>query len=162
MTNPKIADKQRIDYIDLLRILAITAVASFHFLYSAIVNHKTPNLLPSPLFEFARYGYLGVELFFMISGYVIIETVQNSNFSNFLKKRFFRLYPMYWIAVILIFAISSLSIWKKSGPLNSNHRAHHLGNLPSNAGLLDSACFYLSNPLGSLGRRRHIPVLFNS
>jgi len=71
MTNPKIADKQRIDYIDLLRILAITAVASFHFLYSAIVNHKTPNLLPSPLFEFARYGYLGVKLFFMISGYVI-------------------------------------------------------------------------------------------
>ena len=107
---------KRVDYIDLLRIIAITFVAIFHFLYSAIVNNKTPSLSPSPLFETARYGYLGVELFFMISGYVVVATVQRSNLIYFLRKRFLRLYPMYWIALVLIFAISSLGIWKKAGP----------------------------------------------
>ena len=83
--------KKRIDYLDLLRVLAITGVIAFHFLFSAISRGRTPNVTFSPISEWARYGYLGVELFFMITGFVIVQSVANFNFSEFLKKRFVRL-----------------------------------------------------------------------
>jgi peptidoglycan/LPS O-acetylase OafA/YrhL len=109
--------KKRIDYIDLLRVIAITAVICFHFLFSAISRGRTPNLTASPFFELARYGYLGVELFFMITGFVIVQSVRDLTFRKFLSKRFLRLYPLYWISLICIFAISTFGIWGRPGPL---------------------------------------------
>jgi peptidoglycan/LPS O-acetylase OafA/YrhL len=45
---------------------------------------------------------MGVELFFIISGFVIFMTVQNmSKPKDFLKGRFWRLYPTYWAAVVV-------------------------------------------------------------
>lgn len=108
--------KVRIDYLDLLRVIAIVAVIAFHYLFSAIARGRTPNVEFSPMAEWARYGYLGVELFFMISGFVIVTSVSSLNFKQFLTKRFLRLYPMYWISLILIFAISTFGLWGRPGP----------------------------------------------
>ena len=49
--------------IDGLRALAVVAV---------IINHFNQDILPS--------GYLGVDIFFVISGYVITKSVMNQNF----------------------------------------------------------------------------------
>ena len=116
MRNLAPSQNKRIDYLDFLRVVAISSVISFHFLFSAISRGRTPQLTPSPFFEWARYGYLGVELFFMITGFVMVNSVQNLTVLQFLKKRFLRLYPMYWIALILIFAISTFGIWNRTGP----------------------------------------------
>ena len=63
--------------IDGLRAIAVLAV---------IINHINKGILPS--------GYLGVDIFFVISGYVITSSIylrQNNNFlefiSNFYSKR---------------------------------------------------------------------------
>jgi peptidoglycan/LPS O-acetylase OafA/YrhL len=63
----------------------------------------------------AQYGYLGVELFFMISGFVMMSSTKSISAGTFLKKRFLRLYPMYWMALILIFVVSQFGIWQKPG-----------------------------------------------
>jgi peptidoglycan/LPS O-acetylase OafA/YrhL len=68
----------------------------------------------------AQYGYLGVELFFMISGFVMMSSTKGISAGIFLKKRFLRLFPMYWIALILIFFVSQFGFWQKPGLIAEN------------------------------------------
>ena len=111
---------KRLDYIDLLRVIALGAVIAFHYLYSAIARGRTPNVSESPIMGWAQYGYLGVELFFMISGFVMLSSTKSISAGTFLKKRFLRLYPMYWSALILIFLVSQFGIWQKPGLIAEN------------------------------------------
>jgi peptidoglycan/LPS O-acetylase OafA/YrhL len=106
---------KRLDYIDLLRVIALGSVIAFHYLYSAIARGRTPNVSESPVMGWAQYGYLGVELFFMITGFVMIASTQNISATKFLSKRFFRLFPLYWLALILIFVISQFGLWNRPG-----------------------------------------------
>jgi peptidoglycan/LPS O-acetylase OafA/YrhL len=50
-----------------------------------------------------KYGYLGVELFFLISGYVILHSAQGKTLGQFFVSRVRRLYPAYWVACTLCF-----------------------------------------------------------
>lgn len=106
---------KRLDYIDLLRVIGLGSVIAFHYLYSAISRGRTPNVTESPVMDLAQYGYLGVELFFMITGFVMIASTQSISVGTFLRKRFLRLYPMYWLALILIFSTSQFGIWNRPG-----------------------------------------------
>jgi peptidoglycan/LPS O-acetylase OafA/YrhL len=46
-----------------------------------------------------RYGYLGVNLFFIISGFVILWSAQGRAPRAFVISRFARLYPAYWLCM---------------------------------------------------------------
>lgn len=48
-----------------------------------------------------RYGYLGVNLFFVISGFVILMTAYDRRIESFTASRVARLFPAYWVAVLL-------------------------------------------------------------
>jgi peptidoglycan/LPS O-acetylase OafA/YrhL len=51
---------------------------------------------------------MGVQLFFIISGFVILQTLEKqSRFSSFLLARFKRIFPSLWISLILIFLIGN-------------------------------------------------------
>jgi peptidoglycan/LPS O-acetylase OafA/YrhL len=55
------------------------------------------------------YGHYGVQLFFVISGFVIFMTLQKvKNVKEFAFKRFLRLFPTYWICLITTLIISYL------------------------------------------------------
>ncbi len=140
--------RKRLDYIDLLRVLAICGVISFHFLYSAIARGRTPNVSFSPISEWAKYGYLGVELFFMISGFVMAQSVRDLTFRQFISKRFLRLYPTYWLALLIIFAISSFGFWKKPGP-GAQELYFNLTMFPTALGSswLDAAHWFMARQL---------------
>jgi len=60
------------------------------------------------LSRFTVYGYLGVELFFLISGFVIFMSFDGRSIRSFVASRVARLYPAYWAAIILT---SALLIW---------------------------------------------------
>jgi peptidoglycan/LPS O-acetylase OafA/YrhL len=52
--------------------------------------------------HFLKYGFTGVDLFFMISGFVILMSLENiKSWKDFVFRRAIRLYPAYWVAVIL-------------------------------------------------------------
>lgn len=54
-------------------------------------------------------GMTGVDLFFLISGFVIFMTLRKTSSSNdFVISRFIRLYPTYWACVSFTFAINVL------------------------------------------------------
>ena len=139
---------KRLDYIDLLRVVGLGAVIAFHYLYSAISRGRTPNVNESPLMGWAQYGYLGVELFFMITGFVMLASTQSISVGTFLRKRFLRLYPMYWLALILIFSTTQLGFWNRPG-LKAEDFFHALTMFPEEFShqWLDPAHWFLARLL---------------
>lgn len=107
--------RSRLDYIDLLRVLALGYVISFHYLFSGISKGKIDSVSLSSFAPIAKYGYLGVELFFMISGFVILYST-NRSAGDFLRRRFLRLYPMFWMALILIYLVLLMPWWDRPAP----------------------------------------------
>ncbi len=96
----------RVNEIDLLRFLAALAVVIFHYAFRGFAADAM-SLMPYPLLApIAKYGYLGVELFFMISGFVILMTAANGNLTSFLVSRLVRLYPAFWACCTLTFILT--------------------------------------------------------
>ena len=90
---------KRIDLLDSFRGLAILGVLFTHLFYRW--NDATYPYLYANLFH---YGFKGVPFFFMISGFVICYTLENTlTFVDFWKKRFIRLFPSMFIASSLTF-----------------------------------------------------------
>lgn len=109
--------QQRVNEIDLLRFIAALSVVFFHYAFRGYAADGL-STLPYPLLApLAKYGYLGVELFFMISGFVILMTATNSNVKRFFISRTTRLYPAFWIACTLSFA---LTIWLGTPPFSAS------------------------------------------
>ncbi|MBF0505096.1 MAG: acyltransferase [Candidatus Omnitrophica bacterium] len=105
----------RLTELDAMRGLAALAVLLFHFtaayqyLYSIGRYGKNFTMHTLPPFTF-NYGNLGVHLFFMISGFVIFMTLNNTKKPlDFVVSRFSRLYPAYW-AVLFINLFLALKI----------------------------------------------------
>jgi peptidoglycan/LPS O-acetylase OafA/YrhL len=96
---------RRLTEIDSLRGMAALAVLSFHFTTRYEAIYRFSGYLPFH----APWGYLGVNLFFVISGFVIYMTLDRTDVgADFLVSRFSRLYPAYWAAIALTFCITSL------------------------------------------------------
>ena len=93
--------RKRIYHIDLLRFFAALYVLFFHYCYRGYFKDGLSTLQFASLEGFSKYGYLGVDLFFIISGFVILMSAQNSDIIKFIISRFSRLYPAYWVCLLL-------------------------------------------------------------
>lgn len=94
--------------IQILRGLAALWVVFHH----SLVHFSKMNLSFAPFEWLAFYGFVGVDVFFVISGLVMAKTTENLNpgFSStkkFLSKRFARIFLGYWP----ILMITCLIIW---------------------------------------------------
>lgn len=100
--------KNRLQSIDMLRGLAMLAVLAIHTPHNAPGGFRENVwFFPSVLMD---YGYLGVHLFVLLSGYCIhrraaLSKAQTGNWDlkwlQFWKRRFWRLYPPYAVAMVL-------------------------------------------------------------
>ena len=97
--------EKRISVLDGLRGVAITLVVLYHTFSCHKENIPWANTYHSfPIFKF---GFLGVQLFFLISGFVIYMSLEKSeSFKSFIYKRWLRLFPAMLIATIFIFIYS--------------------------------------------------------
>ena len=98
--------KIRYSELDAIRGIAAIFVVLYHYTvqYGAIFGF---TVAPFFRFEFGKYG---VELFFIVSGFVIFLTLnKTTNPYDFIVSRFSRLYPAYWAAVILTFTVATMA-----------------------------------------------------
>ncbi|MGH9970748.1 MAG: acyltransferase family protein [Pyrinomonadaceae bacterium] len=110
----------RLTSIDALRGIAALGVVLYHVLL------QTNNAVPANLFKWpvklvqflSSFGYIGVFLFFVISGFCIhlqwakeraARQSQQIKFGSFWKRRIRRLYPPYLIALALFLGLTALT-----------------------------------------------------
>jgi peptidoglycan/LPS O-acetylase OafA/YrhL len=97
LPTPAHALASRLDSLDGLRAIAIAGVMLFHYTVRWTTPTHTPSLYPfndALITVPAQYGWLGVQLFFIISGFVITLTLQRCNgMLEFAARRYSRLAP---------------------------------------------------------------------
>jgi peptidoglycan/LPS O-acetylase OafA/YrhL len=92
----------RIAALDYARFFAAMMVLAYHWTYSGISLGRVTSIeLIEPVAAVSRFGLLGVDLFFLISGYVIFYSAQGRTAGRFAAARVVRLYPLFWVCLIL-------------------------------------------------------------
>jgi peptidoglycan/LPS O-acetylase OafA/YrhL len=94
--------RPRLHELDLLRLIAASLVVAYHFTFFGPATGMSP-LSYHQIDPYARYGFLGVNLFFLISGFVILMTAERSTAWQFAVSRAVRLYPAYWVCCTATF-----------------------------------------------------------
>ncbi|MBM2620584.1 acyltransferase [Actinoplanes sp. LDG1-06] len=94
--------RPRLAAIDGLRLLAALAVLSYHYTVAwRIDGVRLPEYFLPTTVHVTIYGFLGVELFFLISGFVIGMSSWGRTLGQFFASRVSRLFPAYWAAVVI-------------------------------------------------------------
>jgi peptidoglycan/LPS O-acetylase OafA/YrhL len=70
------SDQSRVPGLDLLRLLAVAAVVFYHYGFWGPASNGVPQVALPYLASYAQYGFLGVPLFFTISGFVIAYSAE--------------------------------------------------------------------------------------
>jgi peptidoglycan/LPS O-acetylase OafA/YrhL len=83
--------------LDLLRFFAAFWVMNFHYLARFGVAEGL---------SWYRYGNLGVQLFFIISGFVIVQSLEGKTLKEFAKGRFIRLFPLFWFLCTVTYILT--------------------------------------------------------
>ncbi|WP_225099638.1 acyltransferase [Streptomyces sp. CoH27] len=98
--------RNRLLALDGLRLVAALMVCLYHYTgRGGTVSaswHGSPSHLFPALSKAAVYGNFGVELFFVISGFVICMSSWGRTLGDFFRSRVARLYPAYWVALVLV------------------------------------------------------------
>ncbi|QHS51851.1 acyltransferase [Edaphobacter sp. 12200R-103] len=86
---------RQIVFLDLIRFTAALLVLAFHVGFRSFP--KTPEGWHTVIGRYARLGWVGVPIFFVLSGFVIAYSAGKASPSEFVKSRLLRLYPAVWI-----------------------------------------------------------------
>lgn len=85
--------------LDGARFLAAFWVMNFHYLFG---NGENSQL------HWYRYGNLGVQVFFVISGFVIVQSMKGKTLREFATNRFLRLFPLFWVLCTVTYVLTIL------------------------------------------------------
>lgn len=141
------SQKQRFLLIDGLRGLAALAVMFYH-LYGGFLHVSPTGLterVPWIVDFILSHGYLGVQVFFVISGFVMAHSLRRypldlRNFGVFALRRSIRLDPPYWLAIWGLLLVNIVG--------NAFFQGREVA-IPTPLGVLANM-FYLDNIVGSV------------
>ncbi len=131
--------KRYLPSLDYLRAIAAINVCFLHFV-------ERPHFLSksNPLTLLFSHGYLGVPIFFILSGFVLPYSMRNNQYSidqffTFLKKRIIRIDPPYLVCLLLVLLLNYLTTVTPGyvGPgytFDTLRILYHVGYLPALVG----------------------------
>lgn len=95
--------------LDFIRIGAALSVALYHLAFWYCLP-PVPGSLASlfPPQTMFRWGWVGVEIFFVLSGFVIAFSAEDKTAGQFLTSRALRLYPAVWICATITLIVARL------------------------------------------------------
>jgi peptidoglycan/LPS O-acetylase OafA/YrhL len=133
--------ERRMLFPDGLRGIAAMLVILPHAV-GLLAYWSAPSAFTRMIIQAAPFGSCGVQIFFVLSGFVIAYTLRNAKFSpryvgNFILRRSIRLDPPYWTAIVIYLGFITLR--------------HHMGHEPllyPSAAKLLAHLFYAQDVLG--------------
>ncbi|RPK33118.1 acyltransferase [Streptomyces sp. ADI93-02] len=131
----------RLAAVDGLRLIAAVMVAAYHFLGTPTPHFwgKTElrDIAPT-LHQISGYGWLGVEFFFIISGFVICMSCWGRTPAQFAVSRVSRLFPAYWVTILLVVVvvlIAQAAHWPAAATIDPRTVLGNLTMVPGPLGL---------------------------
>jgi peptidoglycan/LPS O-acetylase OafA/YrhL len=99
--------QERVPALDGLRGLAILLVMMIHF---AQANPRSFHWVNHVFDTFLRIGWIGVDLFFVLSGFLITGILCDARarphyFRNFYMRRTLRIFPLYYASLVLLLVV---------------------------------------------------------
>ena len=93
--------------LDGIRAIAVWMVLSLHVLYPDEASGRALGGLPRPIMVILGHGWLGVDLFFVLSGFLITGVLLDTKdtphyFRNFYFRRALRIIPLYFVCIALM------------------------------------------------------------
>jgi peptidoglycan/LPS O-acetylase OafA/YrhL len=137
--------KAQSEYLDLLRGLAAQMV---------LIQHALGLCFPDRGFEEYGLGGLGVQMFFLLSGFLITQSIASRaqkgtyTLTEFMVSRFARIYTPYFPAILLV---ALLDWFSSQSPDYAYHADYNVGTAIANLAMLQDF------PLFQILRRLHIP-----
>lgn len=103
--------------IDGFRGIAALGVVLFHYSFDIL-----PSTTPSPLKPLFQYGVYGVEVFFVLSGFVIPYSMVRggygwSSIGPFMLKRYLRIAPLAYFSALLMILYHAAALWVLGRPV---------------------------------------------
>jgi peptidoglycan/LPS O-acetylase OafA/YrhL len=159
----------RLESLDLLRAVAILLVLGRHHTGTTVAALSEP--LRSFVTVWQRGGWIGVDLFFVLSGFLISGLLFREHqrfgairYGHFLARRGFKIYPAFYVMLAVVLGISCgmghpMPPWRLLWPELFFLQNYHPAILPHAWSLAVEEHFYLLLPLIliALGRRKGAP-----
>src|SRR5579872_3761860 len=103
----------RSTYIDALRGIAALGVACYHIARYEPGDQPARELIPGFVQAAFDYGWIGVQVFFVISGFVIAYSLRAAHvtprfFANYALRRSIRLDPPYWTTILFVLLLHAV------------------------------------------------------
>jgi peptidoglycan/LPS O-acetylase OafA/YrhL len=99
----------RLNSIQCFRGIAACLVVAFHGVEQIAIQFFPADALSGPLMTPLHHGVLGVDLFFVVSGFIIAMTTEGSaglqDALKYLRNRMVRIVPLYWALTLLMVVI---------------------------------------------------------
>jgi exopolysaccharide production protein ExoZ len=102
--------RNKLSSLQLLRAIAVMMVVCLHG-YNILLKY---NNISIPTFKLLEYGAYGVDIFFVLSGFIIFyihskDIGNNQKLGKFLYKRTVRIIPIYWILTVVFIVLTKFN-----------------------------------------------------
>lgn len=87
--------------LDVVRFVAAMSVLVYHYKSKYLEAFTGDPVVAKAVYAVTKFGYLGVDLFFIISGFVIFASALGRTPGQFAVSRITRIYPTLWVCVTL-------------------------------------------------------------
>ena len=123
------AFKQKLFVPDFIKGIAILWVVVFHLFkgFPAVFQADSFGVYDT-YYRLMMHGALGVDLFVILSGFLLTRSImakKTVNWNIFLKKRFLRIFPLYWFAIAVL-VILDFSIGSENATFNLASIFYHI------------------------------------
>ena len=112
LITPSPGESEKLLIPDLIKGFAILWVVIFHVLFDFTNLYcGKDDILNGLLCKILLHGSLGVDLFVILSGYLLSRSCagkKNIYWGEFLKNRLWRIFPLYWFAIFLVITLATI------------------------------------------------------
>ena len=107
--------KERFVFIDALRGVAALGVLYHHMLHNSVMEVTLRRIMPHWTTIISGWGAYGVQIFFVLSGFVITHSLRNNRMDrrsilHFILRRQLRLDPPYWGALAFVLSVQAVRL----------------------------------------------------